>query len=451
MTLHPPGHILVLGAGVAGLTAALHLADAGQRPVLLEAAKAAGGRARSWFDPACDEELDNGPHLLMGAYTHTLQLLDRLGTRGLLLEEKTPRFTFWDPALGWQSLRCPEWPAPWHLLHALFRFAPLSRPDCWRVMRLLPDLLRQAEHLEQQSVTQWLARHGQGGEICQRLWYPLCLATLNEPAASANAALFVRVLQRLFLSDRAAARPLLPRRPLSHLFANPARQAILAAGGEVRCQCRVQHLEWSGRTLQALHSSQGVWPRPRAVVIALPHTALARLLPAWAAERQITALHSAPIVSVHLRYPCAATLPVALLGLPLAASQWILDRNRLLPLEEQDPRAPGRFSAVLSGAYRECHWSAQHLIDSVHQDLTRLLPALASVRPAAARVVKEPRATFAAWPGCARYRPGSQTPWENVWLAGDWTATGLPATLEGACQSGREAAQKILDLLARAQ
>ncbi|MBF0462828.1 MAG: FAD-dependent oxidoreductase [Magnetococcales bacterium] len=443
---NPQAAILILGAGVAGLSAALHLADAGLQPLVLEAALAPGGRARSRFDPRCQEELDNGPHLLMGAYTHTLHLLSRLGTRHQLLAAATPAFTFWDRTQGWHTLTCPDWPAPWHLLAGLARFAPLSWRDGLTALRLAPALLADLAPLEQLSVTHWLARQGQGDNICQRLWYPLCLTTLNEPPASANAALFAAVLKRLFLSNRQAATPLLPAVPLSQLLITPAVTAIQQAGGAVRCRCRVQRLIFSGSHLECVQTEQGHWQRPRAVIAALPPAALVRLLPAWAEERQITTLRSAPIVSVHLTYAQPATLPTALVGLPQETSQWLLDRNRAQGMAAHPSN--GRFSAVLSGAYRERTWPAARLIAAVHADLGRLLPALAARPPAMARVIKEHQATFAAWPGTSACRPASQTPWDNLWLAGDWTATGLPATLEGAIWSGMQAAQKILDLLA---
>ena len=439
----PSFDVVILGAGVAGLTAAVFLAEAGLKPLVLEAAQTPGGRARSFVSAAFAEELDNGPHLLMGTYHHTLDLLDRLGSRSLLWEEDRVTFTFWSRDWGWHALACPDWPAPWHLLAGLKRFPGFSMQDWLAVMRLGLALSRlECAALEQQSVTQWLQKYRQTDLLFQRIWSPLCLATLNEPPASANAALFAAVLKRVFLSDRFAARPLLSTVPLSQLIAQPAQRFIHQAGGEVRCGCRVLGLEMANDTVQAIHTNRGVVYAPKATIIALPPVALARLLPTWARDRGVTVLQSSPIVSVHLSYSHPCQLPAALIGLPHESSQWIVDRGKI----QNSAGHGGRFSAVLSAAYRERSWSSARLIASVHQDMVRLLPDLAAYQPTVARVIKEHRATFAAWPGSTLCRPKTQTPWKQVWLAGDWTHTGLPATLEGATQSGVAAARKTLDL-----
>ncbi|WP_227657553.1 hydroxysqualene dehydroxylase HpnE, partial [Candidatus Magnetaquicoccus inordinatus] len=351
---------MILGAGVAGLAAALRLIDAGLRPVLLEAAPEPGGRARSYWDSQLDEELDHGPHLLLGAYTHTLKLLERLGCRHLLCSPKHPELAFWDAQWGHYRLSTAQWPAPWHLLSLLFSLPGLSLPDRLPVWRLRAALRDPLERWENESVTQWLLRHQQSQRLCQRLWYPLCLATLNEPAASANAALFASVLQKLLFGGSQAMLPMLPAVPLSQLLAGPAVQAIQQAGGKVICRCRVRHLEFSGAALQAVHTDQGSWSAPKAVIAALPHGALRRLLPQCPQQQQLTALQSAPIVSIHLRYPHTLFLPAPLLGVPTLTSQWLLDRN--LVAGHSSPDREGRVSAVLSGAYRECHYSAEQLI-----------------------------------------------------------------------------------------
>ena len=450
------GDVWILGGGVAGLTAAVHLAEAGLRPHLLEAAPHPGGRARSFADPAFDAPLDNGPHLLVGAYVQMLDLLTRLGSRADLADPSGNRYDFWEPGRGWTQLQTPEWPGPWHLGGALFGATLLPLADRLRVLRLAPGLGTGAEDrrdLDGVSATQWLLRHGQTPALFQRLWTPLCLATLNEPPASACAALFIQVLRRMFLSGGDAARPLLSRQPLSRLIAEPARRRIEERGGSVRCGVRVCGLETGRDRLQAIHLRQagrGGPPgphtvrRPAAVIAALPHTALTRLLPQWAGERGFDQLQAAPIVSVHLAYAEPVRLPVAMTGLPGASSQWLIDYSHLA----ETPLTGGRISAVLSAAYREGSWTATRLVETVHGDLTRILPEWRHHPPRAARVVKERRATFAPWPGSARQRPGAETPWRNLWLAGDWTDTGLPATLEGAAVSGARAARKVLDFLA---
>lgn len=435
--------ILVLGAGVSGLTAALSLAEAGVRPLVLEAAKTPGGRARSHVVAGFPGELDDGPHLLVGAYHHTLALMDRLGTRCHLRMPPRVCYHFWRENGGHAALSCPNWPAPWHLAAGVVRSPLFSSREWLALPRLGPALLWRRDLPYGRTVSQWLRDHGQPPVLCRRLWYPLCLSTLNTPADAADAALFVAVLKAVFFQDRWAGRPLLPGKPLSQLIAEPARERIQALGGAVWCGWRVRGLEQSGGMVWEVVTNRGRVVVPKAVIAALPHRALARLLPAWAEGCGMANLHTSPIVSVYLRYGQPFSLPAAMIGLPEAVSQWVFDLGRTL----EDPRWNGVFGASLSGAYEQIGWTRQRLVAAVREDLGRMLPGLRHHTPLSAQVIKVHHATFAAVPGVERFRPGPETPWRNFFLAGDWTATGLPATLEGAVASGVLVAQKVLDLL----
>lgn len=440
--------VVILGGGVAGLSAAVCLAEAGLTPLLLEASKTLGGRARSYWNNDFQENLDNGPHLLMGAYQHTLDLLTQIGSRHLLLEEKPLSFTFWSQEFKWHQLTCPNWPAPWHLLAGLSQMPGITHQDLFSSLRLIPALLESKHSLEKKSVTQWLQSHNQLGTLFRRVWQPLCLATLNEPPASANALVFSTVLKKIFLNHRKSAQPLIPKVPLSQLFADPAQKMIEKKGGEVRTSWRVQNIHFFEGMVQNIQCNRGIIHPPKAVISALPHKEYYKLFPH---KNNKIGLQNAPIVSVHLTYDEPCQLPTSMVGVPLQQSQWIFDRGRLLGHSEGHSKVHsegGRFSAAISGAYRESHTSQEQLIQRVHQDIVHLIPKLAHTFPSKARVIKEKKATFSAWPESSHYRPKSQSNWKNMWLAGDWIDTGLPSTLEGATISGRMAAKKVLDFLA---
>ncbi len=432
--------VLILGAGVAGLSAALSLIAAGVRPLVLEAAKKPGGRASSFHDRTFGEELDNGPHLLIGAYHSTLRLLDTLGTGHLLHGPKRVEYDFWSREHGHYRLRCPDLPVPLNLVAGIWNFAPFSIKDRLAAMGLGAALLKGRDSLEEQSVTQWLHAHGQSGAPFTELWSPLCLAALNEPAASANAALYAEVLRRAFFSGRNAARPLIPTVPLSKLIAEPARDHINANGGSLLCGHRVRKIHVSGDRVTGIVTNRGDFTAPKALIAALPYGPLADLLPEWGQKAGFAAIPSAPIVSVHLAYDGPGRLPAPLMGMPHGTSQWLFDRNGGGGKQGQG----ARLSAVLSGAYRECSLDRKELVATVAAEVGDLLPGLKPSRLVAARVIKERRATFAPWPGVTKMRPSAVTPWRNLALAGDWTTTELPATLEGAVVSGELAARNIL-------
>ncbi|MBF0624656.1 MAG: FAD-dependent oxidoreductase [Magnetococcales bacterium] len=434
---------LILGAGAAGLAAAVRMAQAGRRPLVLEAAPRPGGRVSSHADALLGEELDNGPHLLVGACREALDLLAILGTKSLMTAAPGLSLAWWTPGVGHYRLQAPDWPAPGHLLAALWRFPPLSGRDRWSALRLGIALARRRVPPPDWTVTQWLQATGQTPTLLRRLWGPLCLAILNEPPASASALLYHAALGRILLGRPEQGAHWLPRTPWSHILAEPARAFVIRQGGAVACRVRAIALECQDGRVTGVVTSRGTIQATGAVISALPERALERLAAPWWRRPGEGAAVESPIISVHLRYTRPARLPAPLVGLPEGVSQWLVERGEL-----SEPTRPGgaRLSAVISAAYREIHWPSRRLIETVHGEVAALLPQLAA-SPPQGRVIRERRATRAAWPDQAATRPGPVTPWSNLWLAGDWTATGLPATIEGAVASGRKAAALALQRL----
>ncbi|MBF0369544.1 MAG: FAD-dependent oxidoreductase [Magnetococcales bacterium] len=442
----PAFDVLILGAGVAGLAAGVALVEAGRKPLILEAAPTSGGRARSFYDPTFGETLDNGPHLLVGAYHHTLAYLDKLGTRAKLHRSEGVSVSYWTREQGFHQLSCPNLPAPIHLFAGLTRFGPLPKRDLLAALRIGPALWGDPNRWEAISVSQWLSRHGQTSETLNHwLWYPLCLATLNEPPETANAALFARVLKDLFYGSRHHAQTLIPTAPLSEILIDPAVRFISQRGGHVINRCRVKGVVSEGQGIDQVLTQRGVIATRGSVPIisTLPPHALSRLLPQWAAHSGWQGLQTAPIVSLHLRYPEPVSLPAPLVGLPFMQSQWLFSGSGV----DGASMSQG-VSVVMSGAYEEARWSSARLSRMVQGEIAQVLPELAGVPAQKLRVIKEHRATFAARPGTTPLRPGIVTPWKNLWIAGDWTDTGLPATLEGSVASATLAAKKTFNALA---
>nr|CAX83948.1 Amine oxidase [uncultured bacterium] len=436
---------VILGAGAAGLAAAVRLVQAGRRPLILEAAPRPGGRVRSHADSLLGEELDNGPHLLVGACREALDLLKILDTQRLMTAAAGLALAWWTPDAGHYRLQAPAWPAPWHLAAALWRFSPLSVRERLSALRLGLALARGRGPPPDWTVTQWLQATGQTPTLLRRLWGPLCLALLNEPPASASALLYHAVLGRILLGPPDHAGQWLPRAPWSRILADPAMAFVVQRGGAVACRVRVSALELQDGRVTGVMTSRGPICATGVVISALPERALVRLVSPWWRRPETGTAVESPIVSVHLRYPVPGRLPAPLVGLPAGVSQWLVERGD--PADSDLLGSGGaRLSAVISAAYREIHWPSRRLIDTVHGEVTALLPHLAGTAPLG-RVLREWRATRAAWPDQATTRPGPVTPWANLWLAGDWTATGLPATIEGAVASGRRAAGLALERL----
>ena len=404
----------VVGGGIAGLTAALALADAGRQVTLYEAGPAAGGRCRSYFDRELGCRIDNGNHLWLSGNKGIADFLRRVGAQNTLTGPPESAFPFMDLRNGerW-TVRPNAGRLPWWVL-APSRSVPGAR------LAEFAGLLALVRAGPEATVADIL----KPGALYDRLLEPLVIAALNTAPATGSARLMAAVVRETLARGGAACVPQFPKDGLSASFIDPALAALRLAGADIRLGCRVAGLTIEGGRAALLATPDGaVDLAGEAVVLAVPAPVAQTLLPGLSAPDAF-----ASIVNLHYRVD-AEPGPAGFIGLLGATAEWIFVK-------------PGIASVTISAANRLIDRSASDLAATVWPEVNEAL-RLSQPMPAW-RVVKEKRATFAATPDQNRKRPPSATALSNLVLAGDWTATGLPATIEGAIRSGRTAAQHLL-------
>jgi zeta-carotene desaturase len=441
--------VVVIGAGFAGLSAAMRLADAGCRVVVVEESPRLGGRASTFEDRETGERVDNGQHVLFGCYRETYDFLRRIGTADLAPLQGRLTLAMAGPA-GSATLSCPPWASPLHLVAGLLRWKALGWLDRWsalRLNRLLRDVRRDgatavaARVPATDTVSDWLAQHRQSQRLLDWLWHPLAYAALNQPPEIAAAAPFVRVLGELFGPEPDAGAVGLPVVPLDILHAEPAREWIEAAGGEVvtRTSAKVALDEHGG--LAGVEAGDRFIDAP-AVVSTVPWHSFGRIwsagVPDTIADLAAGAAKTAssPIVTVNLWLdgPAMRERFVGLVGGPM---HWVFNKSAIYG------DSTSHLSIVASGAADLAAAGNQEVTSRAMAQLSTLIPAIRERKLLRSVVVREQRATFSLAPDAPR-RPGTVTPLEGFFLAGDWTDTGLPGTIEGAVKSGHRAAAELL-------
>jgi squalene-associated FAD-dependent desaturase len=421
--------VVVVGGGIAGLSAATSLAERGARVTVLEAKPALGGRVCTHAVPAVGGRADNGQHILMGCYLETFVLLRRIGTDSKVTLQRGLAADSVDAAGAWSRLECPPLPAPFNLLAGLWRWPALRWSDRLSALRMAARTKPRGS----ETVKQWLTRLGQSSRLIEMLWEPLALAALNQPIDVAAAAPFAVVVDRM-LEGRNGAALALAQVPLDDLFAVPARSFIEKRGGAVRTQAQAR-LAFDGGAASV--EVAGAQVRARAVVAAVDWGTLGRmcaepppaLRPVWQAA---AATEPAPIVSAHL-WLDRSVLEVPFVGLPGRPWQWVFDVGSVWG-------SPNQLSLVASAAFGMTEQTNQALLDSAVATLREALPGARSAALVHGLVVRERRATFSVAPD-APPRPGNETAVPGFFLAGDWIGTSLPATIESAAASGHAAAR----------
>jgi hydroxysqualene dehydroxylase len=440
--------VVIIGGGFAGLSAGVALAERGFRVALLEGKPALGGRAYSFPDTESEDLVDNGQHVLMGCYHQTLDFLAKIGTRDRLLVHRNLEIEMLDGPGRPARLRTASLPGPFHMTAGLMRYKHLSVAErlaaVWAGMRMMYMRRFARAWLKQMTVAEFMDVTGQDAQARRTFWYPLAIATLNEQPYLASAALFAEVMKRAFFSRRNDSAFLYSRVGLSELYCDAAREFIEKRDGVVACRAIADSLEMSDSIVSTVRLRDGASLQASNFIAAVPPAQLLRLLPeAMASDglfAQIDTLKSSPIICVHVWLDREVT-PSAFVGFVGTATQWLFNKRRIF--SEYGARHPGYLSFVISGARELVELPNDDLLKMVINDLSAMIPAAKEAQMIKALVLKEKHATFAPDPASDAVRPSVQTAVPNLFLAGDWIQTGLPATIESAVIAGRSAAAAI--------
>jgi len=406
----------IVGAGLAGLAAALRAGSIGADVVVHEAAGTAGGRCRSYHDNVLGTTIDNGNHLVMSGNHATLDYVRRIGAEHRLHGPPTPLFPFVDLASNERWCLQPN-PGrlPWWIFDRTRRVPRTRAADYLGLVRLLWAG-------SQASVADAMASESR---LYERLWRPVLLAALNTDPSEASAALATAVLRETLMAGGDACRPLVATQGLASAFIDPALECLRAGGARVGFARRLRAMAFGTGRVEALDFGDDVVKLGAcdSVVLAVPAWVATTLVPGLSAPSEFRAILNAHF----LVNPPAAVAPIT--GVVNGTIEWIF-------------AFADRLSVTISGADRLLDVPREELARSLWQEVAAVTGLAATLPPW--QIIKERRATFAALPAQDAKRPPAATAWGNLLLAGDWTATGLPATIEGAIRSGNRAADLAL-------
>ena len=461
--------MIVIGGGLSGLAAGVALADAGCRVRLFEQRPYLGGRATSYVLPN-GEHVDNCQHVTLGCCTNLEDFYKRVGAADKI--KFFDRLVFLDPQGMTGIMKADFLPAPVHMTGSFLFFAPLGYPEKLSIARALASILfaggkpKDAFAGEPISMLEWLRRRKQTAAAVERFWRVVLVSALDEELDRTDARFGIDVFWKAFLANRTGYRMGVPSVPLAELY-DGCRTAIEKKGGEVILRSPVRSLRFESGVLKAAKFDGGIEASADAFVLAIPHDRLAELLPreirlANPILDHLEKFKVSPITGVHLWFDREVTHEPFITLLD-THTQWIFNKTALcgadagskatgvIPSETRDLLSPDAgkpatqyLQLVISASYGLLKKSREEIIELCLKEVRQALPAARQAQLIKATVIKEAAATFSPEPGVDQWRPTQETKTPGLFLAGDWTATGWPATMEGAVRSGYLAAEAVL-------
>jgi len=441
----------VIGGGLAGLSSAVALAEAGFRVRLLEKRPHLGGRAASYVLPG-GEHVDNCQHVTLGCCTNLEDFYRRVGAANQI--RFFDRLIFATPDGKRGVIQASALPPPLHMALSFSLYPLLGLADKFAIAQALlaiamsggrPDDLASSVAGENITMLAWLKKHRQTDRAIRRFWEVILVSALDEDLDRIDAHYGIDVFWKAFLSTRAGYRVGIPRVPLSDLYEG-CRKALAAQGGEVQLRAGVRGFQITDGRVSGLEREDGAIETADYYVAAVPQDILPELLPAEIVEREpafrnLQNLRTSPITGVHLWFN-RKVMDEPFLTLLDSTTQWVFNKTQLYGSGSENG---GQYlQLVISASYKLTPKSRQEIIALCLEELRAVLPATREATLVKGTVVKEMSATFSPAPGSDQWRPGQVTSHIGLFIAGDWTSTGWPSTMEGAVRSGFLAAEAIL-------
>lgn len=424
---------VIIGGGLAGLSAAVSLAKAGIGVELFESAPKLGGRAYSFTEARTGDVIDNGQHIMMGCYNETLRFLRLIGSVDKLKIQKSLSVNFVDKTLGLTPLKAGNAFYPFNLLLGLMSYKALKFSERLEIIGLCSKLIfLRPESIEDLTVLQWLKKEKQSPGTIKAFWEILSTGALNTDITRASASIFASILKEMFLKGSRAASIILPRTGLSGLYCQDSVDFICRHGGNITLSEPVKSVEIKNNKIKKIILQDREVTGFDFVISALSYHAFSRVFPGeFVDSLSLEGIAYSSILSLNL-WLKENPFKDEFYGLIDSPVHWVFNHGKFI-------------SIVISNADEISGKSREELQEMIFLELEKFFPQFNRSLVSWAKLIKEKRATFIPSPDIIKHRPGTRSSIENLFLAGDWTQTGLPATIEGAVKSGHDAAKAVLE------